>query len=369
MSCSGPARPPLRSLAGYFLGLGSLGFGGPIALVGSMQRELVEVRRWFSPDEFGRSLALSQLAPGPLAAQVSFCLGYLHSRLRGALVVALAFILPSLLLTLGLGALYVRFGGMPWLSAAFYGVGAVVIGIIAVSAWRLARVTARTDPMLWTIVLVLAFVTAWRSREVLWLIALAGLLGMVKAVLPQRHGTVLSLGAVPQLFWYFVKAGSFVFGSGLAIVPFLYSGVVGEHHWLGERQFLDAIAVAMLTPGPVVITAAFIGFLVAGVAGALGAALGVFLPAFLLSVLLLPLLDRFASRPLVLGLVQGVTAAAAGAIAGACVVLGRRTIHDLPTAVLGLTALGLTARTRLSTGLLVLGGGLVGLALSHGSAS
>jgi chromate transporter len=369
MNPAQPERPPLRGLAAYFLGLGSLGFGGPIALVGAMQRELVERRGWFSADEFGRSLALSQLAPGPLAAQVCFCLGYLHSRLRGALVVGVAFILPSFLLTLGLGAWYVRYGGMPWLGAAFYGVGAVVIGIIAVSAWRLARVTARTDPLLWSIVLVLAGVTAWRSREILWLIALAGLLGMASAALPRRPGTALSLGLVPQLFWYFVKAGSFVFGSGLAIVPFLYSGVVGEHHWLGERQFLDAIAVAMLTPGPVVITAAFIGFLVAGIAGALGAAFGVFLPAFLLSVLLLPLLDRFARRPLVVGLVQGVTAAAAGAIAGACLVLGRRTIHDLPTALLALTALALTARTRLPSGLLVLGGGLVGLALHQGSAS
>ncbi len=368
MTASVTPRPSLRALAGYFLGLGSLGFGGPIALVGAMQRELVDRRRWFSAEEFGRSLALSQLTPGPLAAQVSFCLGYLHSRLRGASLVAVAFILPSFLLTLGLGALYLRYGGLPWIAAAFYGVGAVVIGIIVVSAWRLARVTARSDPLLWSIAITLAFVTAWRSREILWLIALAGLIGMTGAAVSRRPGTVLSLAIVPQLFWYFVKAGSFVFGSGLAIVPFLYSGVVGEHHWLGERQFLDAIAVAMLTPGPVVITAAFIGFLVAGFAGATAAALGVFLPAFLLSILLLPLLDRFGRRPLVLGLVQGVTAAAAGAIAGACVVLGRRTIHDLPTAALAMVALGLTARTRLPSGLLVVGGGLAGLALYHGSA-
>jgi len=363
------ARPPLRALAGYFLFLGSTGFGGPIALVGAMQRDLVERRRWFSGAEFSRSLALAQLAPGPLAAQVAFCLGFLHSRLRGAALIGLAFILPSFLLTLLLGAFYLRYGGLPWLASAFYGVGAVVLGIIVMSAWRLARSTAASDPLLWGIVLVLAAVTAWRAQELLWLIGCAGLVGVLRAMLPRLRTTTLSLALLPQLLWYFAKAGTFVFGSGLAIVPFLYAGVVTEHRWLNERQFLDAIAVAMLTPGPVVITAAFIGFLVAGLLGAVAATLGVFLPAFLLAVLLLPLLDRFAKQPLVVGFVRGVTAAAAGAIVGACFVLGRRAIHDLPTAALALLALFAVARSKIPAGLLVLGGGVVGLLLRAGGAA
>jgi len=357
-------RPSLGLLARYFLELGSTGFGGPIALVGSMRRDLVERRGWYSSEEFARSLTLAQLAPGPLAAQLAFCLGYLHSRLRGAAAVGLAFILPSFLLTLLLGAAYVRFGGLSWLAAAFYGVGATVLGIIVMSAWRLARVTAVRDPLLWSIVVIVGVATVWGAREPLWLIGLAGVAGLsAELVRGKLRGTMLSVALVPQLLLYFAKAGTFVFGSGLAIVPFLYAGVVTEHRWLSEREFLDAIAVAMLTPGPVVITAAFIGFLVAGLAGAGAATVGVFLPAYLLSVILLPLFDRFARRPLVLGFVHGVTSAAAGAIAGACVVLGRRAIQDVPTALLALAALAVVARTRLPSGLIVLGGALAGLAM------
>jgi chromate transporter len=247
---------------------------------------------------------------------------------------------------------------MPWIAAAFYGVGAVVIGIIVLSALRLARGTAGSDPLLWSIAVILAAVTAWRAEELIWLFPLAGFLGMASA----RPATMVSVAVLPQLFWFFAKAGAFVFGSGLAIVPFLYAGVVTEHRWLTERQFIDAIAVAMLTPGPVVITAAFIGFLVAGTAGALAATAGVFLPAFLIAVTALPLLNRFAGNPRVKGFVRGVTAAAAGAIAGACIVLGRRAIVDVPTVLLALTALLVMARTRVAAGLVVLGGALVGLA-------
>ena len=365
MNAEAASRPRLAELAGYFLGLGSLGFGGPIALVGSMQADLVERRRWFTQDEFARSLALSQLAPGPLAAQVAFCLGYLHSRLRGATAVGLAFILPSFLLTLGLGALYVRYGGLPWLAAAFYGVGAVVIGVIAVAAYRLARSTARRDPLLWAIVVVVAVVTAWRAEELVWLILLAGVV-VALAADARKPGAMTRVSLLPALFWYFAKAGMFVFGSGLAIVPFLYSGVVTGHQWLSEREFLDAIAVAMLTPGPVVITAAFIGYLVAGASGAVAAALGVFLPAFMLAVLMLPAFGRIAERPRVVGFVQGVTAAAAGAIAGASVVLGRRAILDVPTALVAVVALIAVARTRIPAGLLVLAGAAFGLLLRAG---
>lgn len=365
MSDPAAGRPGLGALAGYFLGLGGLGFGGPIALVGAMRLDLVERRGWFSEAEFAKSLALAQLAPGPLAAQVAFCLGYLHSKLRGAAAVALAFILPSFVLTLGLGALYVRFGGMPWLAAAFYGVGAVVIGIIVLSAFRLAKTTAGRDTLLWGIVALVAIVTAWQARELVWLIALAGLVGALAEGV-RKPGATASVSLLPALFLYFAKAGLFIFGSGLAIVPFLYSGVVTELQWLTEREFLDAIAVAMLTPGPVVITAAFIGYLVAGSPGAVAATAGVFLPAFVLAVLLLPAFDRFAHRPRVVGFIRGVTAAAAGAIAGACVVLGRRAILDLPTVLLALAALLVLARTRIPAGLLVLGGAAIGLALRAG---
>jgi len=363
-------RPTMVELLKYFLYLGSLGFGGPVALVGYMQRDLVERRSWFTKEEYMKSLALSQLAPGPLAAQRAICLGYVHSRVRGATLVALAFVLPSFVMTVAISWLYVRFGGLSWMQAAFYGVGAVVIGIIAIAAYKLAKLTMAKDRLQWLIFAVMAVVTAWTESEILWLFVLCGVVAMVaqappawlKRSAPACLAVVVTPELLAQILWFFTKAGAFVFGSGLAIVPFLYAGVVTEHRWLTERQFIDAIAVAMLTPGPVVITAAFIGFLVAGVTGALAATAGVFLPAFLIAVTALPLLNRFADNPRVKGFVRGVTAAASGAIAGACVVLGRRAIVDVQTAGLALAALVVMARTRVTAWVLVLGGALVGLA-------
>lgn len=366
MTAEEAVRPGLGELTRYFVRLGSTGFGGPIALVGAMQRDLVERRGWFSAEEFARSLALSQLAPGPLAAQVAFCLGHLHSRLRGATAAGIAFIVPSLLMTIALGAVYLRYGGLPWLAAAFYGVGAVVIGVIVVSALRLARSTAGTDPLLWGIVGLTALLTWLQAREPLWLILLAGCAVASRSRVTRARATA-ACSLIPVLFWYFAQAGFFIFGSGLAIVPFLYSGVVTDRGWLTEPQFLDAIAVAMMTPGPVVIVVGFIGYLVAGVGGAMAATLGVFLPAFLLTVLLLPAFNRVAGRPLVADFVRGVTAAAAGAIAGACVVLGRSSIHDLPTLVLALGAFVVVARTRLPSGLVVLAGAGAGMVLRGGA--
>src|SRR6266480_1234135 len=313
-------RVPVRDLVAYFLYLGSLGFGGPVALVGYMQRDLVERRGWFTRDEYLKSLALSQLAPGPLAAQLAICLGYVHSRVRGATLVALAFILPSFLMTVALGWLYVRFGGLTWMQSAFYGVGAAVIGIITHAAYKLARLTLRADRLQWGIFAVMAVVTAWTESEIATLFVLSGVVALIVQAPPaflRRAGTACLAVATPdllaQIFWFFAKAGAFVFGSGLAIVPFLYGGVVQEYHWLDDRQFVDAVAVAMLTPGPVVITVAFIGYLVASGPGA----------------------------------VAGVTAAASGAIAGACVVLARRAIIDVPTALIAVVALGTVWRFRI----------------------
>jgi chromate transporter len=380
-------RPTLGALCRYFLYLGSLGFGGPVALVGYMQRDLVEQRGWFTRGDYMKGLALSQLAPGPLAAQLAICLGYVHSRVVGATVVGLAFVLPSYLMTVAIGMLYVRYGGLSWMQAAFYGVGAAVIGIIVRAAYRLARLTVGTDRLLWGIFLLMAGVTAWTESEMAtlfilcglaalaveapprWLVRLARGQGSVPALLPAGLAWLPGLGAgVPAdpfwtLFLFFAKAGAFVFGSGLAIVPFLYGGVVQEFGWLDDRQFLDAVAVAMITPGPVVITVAFIGYLVAGQAGALLAAVGVFLPVYLFVVVPYPWFDRWSENPQVKAFVRGVTAAAAGAIAGACLVLARRAIVDLPTLGLAVATLGLLWRVRVPEPLVILAAALLGLGL------
>ena len=362
-------RPTTGALLKYFLYLGSLGFGGPVALVGYMQRDLVERRQWFTKEEYMKSLALAQLAPGPLAARVAMCLGYIHSRVAGATWVSLAFILPSFVMTLAISWLYVRFGGLPWMQAAFYGVGAVVIGIIVVAAGKLARLTLAKARLQWAIFAAMAVVTAWTESEFLLLFLLSGVVVMVAqappAWLKRSAPACLAVAVTPellaQILWFFTKAGAFVFGSGLAIVPFLHAGVVQELGWLNDKQFLDAVAVAMLTPGPVVITVAFIGYLVASVPGAVAASIGVFLPVYLFVVIPFPFFDRISANPKVGAFVAGVTAAASGTIAGACFVLARRAIIDVPTLLIALAALGVSLRFKIPEPLLIAAGAAAGV--------
>ena len=353
----------LAQLTRYFLKLGSIGFGGPVALVGYMYRDLVEKRHWISDDDYKEGLTLAQLMPGPLAAQLAMYLGYVHFRIVGATVVGVAFVLPSFLMVLAIGWAYMRYGGLPWMQAVFYGVGAAVIGIIAVSAYKLTTKNIGQDKLLWAIYLVTAGITVWTQSESVWLFLGAGVLvwlvrapptrGFGKSVAPGLialgpHGTStcavatgLDWTLLAQLGAFFAKAGAFVFGSGLAIVPFLYGGVVHDHQWLTERQFVDAVAVAMITPGPVVITVGFIGYLIAGFAGAVVAALGTFLPCYLFTILPAPYFKKYGKRPALVAFVDGVTAAAIGAITGAVIVLGQRSIVDLTTALMALVCVGL----------------------------
>ena len=373
----------LRELLLYFVHLGTFGFGGPIALAGRMQRDLVEDRRWLSNQDYVQGLALAQLCPGPLAAQLAMYLGWVRAGIVGASLVAVAFIFPSLVMVLGLSIVYVHFGGLPWMQGAFYGIGAAVIAVIARSAFKLARRTVAKDGLLWMIFSVNGLLTAWTEREIVWVFALSGIVALlIKA--PPRWGStpaVMAFASAPSWFlqglhgvasWptllqvarYFGQAGVFVFGSGLAIVPFLRGGVVGQFHWLNDRQFLDAVAVAMITPGPVVITVAFIGYLVAGAGGALAAGLGVFLPCYLFVMFLAPRYRRYAENRSVGAFVSGVTAAACGAIAGAAFVLGRRAIIDLPTITIFLIALVLlSVIKKLPEPALILAAGVAGLAL------
>jgi chromate transporter len=354
-----PAAPGyrLRELVRYFLYLGAAGFGGPVALVEYMHRDLVERRGWITEDEYREGLALANLSPGPLAAQLAIYVGFVHYRFTGATLVAAAFVLPSFLIVIAVGWAYLHYGGLEWMQAVFYGVGAAIIGIIAWSAYRLTRKTMGRDPLLWIIFIGMATITAITETERIELFPLAGLAVWVARSHHRRRKSrptaatlvpfPLALEAVNpdtssslgEIFWFFFKAGAFVFGSGLAIVPFLYGGVVGGYGWLDAQQFLDAVAVAMITPGPVVITTAFIGYLVAGLPGAVVAAIATFLPAYLLTVFPAPYFRKYGSRPALSAIVDGVTAAAIGAIAGAVIVLGRRAIIDFPTALLAIGAL------------------------------
>ena len=378
---------PLWRFLLYFLYLGAAGFGGPIALAGYMQRDLVERRRWISLEDYRVGLALAQLAPGPLAAQLAIYLGYVRAGFWGATLVGVVFTVPSWIMVVLLGALYVRYGGLWWMQALFYGIGACVIGIIVRAAYRLSRTTIKMDWLLWAIFAVMAASTAWAEQEIIWLFLLCGLVTLLAKAPPAWAARLLRGGGTPLLaaapfihptegllgpvststmakvLWFFIKAGAFVFGSGLAIVPFLYGGVVQEYAWLNDRQFLDAVAVAMITPGPVVITVAFIGYLVAGLYGAAAAAFGVFLPVYLFVVIPSPWFKRHMHQPQLSAFVAGVTAAATGAIAGAAFVLGRRAIFDLPTAAIALLTLAIVWRWKLPEPLLIAAAGLAGLLL------
>jgi chromate transporter len=369
----------LRDLIIYFLKLGAWGFGGPVALVGYMHRDLVINKGWISEDDYKEGLALSQLAPGPLAAQLSIYIGYVHYRIVGATLAGLAFVLPSFVMVLGIGYAYVLYGGLTWMQAVFYGVGAAVIGIIAIGSYKLTTKSIGKDKLLWAIFIVLAITTFITEQEILWLILLGGIAvwfakapprwlsstanGMLPIILLQLQ-PVATESKLWQIAWFFTKAGAFVFGSGLAIVPFLYGGVVKEYGWLNEQQFLDAVAVAMITPGPVVITVGFIGYLVAGFWGAVVAAAATFLPCYLFTVIPAPYFKKYGKHPAIKAFVDGVTAAAIGAIAGAVLVLGKRTLNDIPTVIIALSTVGILLKfKKLQEPIIIAGAALVGILL------
>jgi chromate transporter len=342
----------LKDLIIYFLKLGTWGFGGPVALVGYMHRDLVDEKKWISDEGYKEGLALSQLAPGPLAAQLSIYIGYVHYGILGATLTGIAFVIPSFFMVIGIGYAYVSYGGLPWMQAIFYGVGAAVIGIIAIGSYKLTTKSIGKDKLMLAIFIVLAVTTFITEQEILWLILLGGFAvwfaksppkwlgssahGILPTILLQVQ-PIATESKLMQIAWFFTKAGAFVFGSGLAIVPFLYGGVVKEYQWLNEQQFVDAVAVAMITPGPVVITVGFIGYLVAGFWGAVVAALATFIPCYLFTVIPAPYFKKYGKHPSIKAFVDGVTAAAIGAIAGAVLVLGKRTLIDLPTILIALT--------------------------------
>ena len=385
----------LGDLVRYALQLGTIGFGGPVALVGYMHRDLVERRKWISEAEYKEGLTLAQLMPGPLAAQLAIYLGYVHYGVVGATLVGIAFVIPSFLMVLALGWAYLQYGGISWMQAVFYGVGASVIGIITISAYRLTRKTLGKNWLLWGIYLTSAAATVITENENILLFLGAGLLTWFAKSPPWRRlpssttvavyfpfadiTTTIKLSlneTFLQIAWFFTKAGAFVFGSGLAIVPFLYGGVVKEYGWLNDHEFLDAVAVAMITPGPVVITVGFIGFIVTGreggpwmgLAGASVAAVATFLPCYLFTIIPAPYFKKHGKRPGIVAFVDGITAAAIGAIAGACVVLGRRTIldngwtPDWPKTVLLVVTMVLLLRfKKLPEPIVVIGAALAGL--------
>ena len=380
----------LTELVRYFLYLGAFGFGGPVALVGFMHRDLVEKRGSITEDTYKLSLALAQIMPGPLAAQVAIAIGYFEAGIAGATLAGIAFVLPSFLMVVGISIVYVAYDGLWWMQALFYAIGATVIAIIAIAAYKLARSTNKRDPLLWGIFVVLTAVTLWAQAELAEFFILAGVVVLLVRAWPGlKPGILMGLGGIAmgliiwaleawlrqtstaadsgnvlvQILLFFTKAGAFVFGSGLAIIPFLQQGVVQQFGWLNDQQFLDAVAVAMITPGPVVITVAFIGYLArsAGLAGSIMASIGIFLPVYIFTIVPAPWFKRHRDNPQLKAFVDGATAAATGAITGAVLLLGARAIKDVPTALIAIVSLSVLWRYKIPEPIIVSVAGLVGL--------
>jgi chromate transporter len=372
-----PARRPIGEIVSYFLRLGTLGFGGPVALVGLMEKELVGDRGWLTKEEMRDAIAVSQSLPGPLAIQVGIFIAYLRGGFWGAWAGGWAFILPNFLIVAALGAVYVHFGGLSWMSAIFYGVSPAVIALILHSGYRLAKLGM--EDWLQAVIAAACFVvTVWLEAEVAILFIGAGIIGtLYYGALFRRIGSTMpllalapigigtakapTLATLGQLLAFFLKAGSLTFGSGLVIVPFLEKGLVQEYGWLNGREFLVAVAIGMISPGPVVITATFVGYLVAGFWGSLISTIGIFLPSFILILVVAPILVRHRANPNVRGFVKGAYAAAIGTILGACVLLGKIAIGDWLTALIALGSLAVLFRFKVSNPLLIGATAVIGL--------
>ncbi len=352
-----------------------MGYGGPTALAEHMQRNLVTENQWFTPEDFKEAFVFSQLSPGPLATQLAMYLGWMKAGLKGAALSAVFLIAPSFLMILGLAALYISFGNIHFIQSLFYGVGASIIAIIARSVINLSRKSLQKTAVLWILCFASAVYTLATGSQSVWLFLASGIIALLFELTKTKFTLSLSpiflysgiqgeasLKTLASVFFYFLKIGTIVFGSGLAIIPFMHGGVVSEHRWLTEQQFLDAIAMGMITPGPVLVTSAFIGCLIAGVAGGLCAALGVFLPALILVIVLAPHFRKFSYHPGMKTCISGVIAAAIGGIAGATVILGKHSIIDLPTGAIALISFGLLMKfKKIPEPLLILAAGLAGI--------
>ncbi|MBC9878000.1 chromate efflux transporter [Bradyrhizobium sp. INPA01-394B] len=369
-------RGGMGELVRYFLRLGFLGFGGPVALVGQMERELVDGKKWLTKEQMREAIAICQSLPGPLAIQVGIYIAYLRCGFWGAWAGGWAFILPNFLIVAALGALFVHLGDLQPVTAIFYGVSPAVIALILHSCYRLAKL-GMEDWLQWAIAAVCLAVTIILQAEVAYLFIGAGIVGIIYYGNIKRPPVALQLAVIPaaapaaapvatgstlgKLLLFFLKAGSLTFGSGLVIVPFLEQGLVQQYGWLNEREFLVAVAIGMMSPGPVVITATFVGYLVAGFWGSLTATIGIFLPSFLFILIAAPLLARHRKNPNVQGFVKGAYAAAIGTILGACYLLGRIAIGDWLTALVGIVSLAVLFRWKVSNPMLIAVTAVVGL--------
>lgn len=356
----------LWKLVSYFLKLGITGFGGPIALIGYMQSDLVEKNKWFSRENYLNGVALAQLVPGPVATQLAIYFGYLKAGIVGATLIGIAFVLPSFCIVVIFSHFYVRYQGFPWMAGVFYGMSAVVISVILCTAIRLVKITVGKKASLWAIFIFLTLITAFTQKVHILFFLGSGILALLFHLFPSRkEGRISRLFLFPpiELFLFFAKAAVVVYGSGMAIIPFIYGDVVGRYGWLTNAEFLDAVAIGVITPGPVLVSVGFIGYLVDRLQGAIASVVGIFLPVYLFVIIFAPFFHRIIRNNHVKVFVDGMTAAAVGAITGAIWILGKNAIMDTPTALMALVGLILIIKTKIPIPLIVIAGGFLGLGI------
>lgn len=395
-----PLGDRLRELAQLFGRLGFLGFGGPQAHIAMQNDEMVVRRQWLSQEQFSDGLAVCEMLPGPASTQMGIFLGYLRAGQLGALVAGIAFIAPAFLIVLTLSWVYFRFQALPQLTAVFLGISPVMIAVILGFCWKLGKKSVRDwigialaiaaglavgfvgiSPLLVFMVAGLIGLWPYRPRasappQSLWL-PLGLTAGRPLAQIPTEVLALSSfwgLDRISEYFWpllsFFLKTGTFIFGGGLVIIPLLEFEVVDKLSWLTRTEFLNGIAIGQLSPGPVVLTAAFVGFKVAGVLGALVASVGIFAPSFFFIMAAAPVLLRLRQNPRVKAFLLGVRPAVLGAIAAAAIPLIQTAIIDQPawwlslaTGVIAIGSLAALIRWKTPTWQLVLVGGLIGLLL------
>lgn len=356
---TGPlARPTLRQLAWLFLRLGATSFGGPAAHVALMEREVVRQRGWLSHPEFLDLLAATYLIPGPNSTELAIHLGYRQAGLPGLVVAGASFILPAAVLVTLCAWAYVAHGTLPAVGGVLRGVQPVIVAIVAQALWHLGRSVVKT----WRLagLAIACLVANLAGVPELTLLALAAAL----VVAARRSGGLLAITPLVPLLVAFLRIGSVLFGSGYVLLAFLRADLVQHRHWLTEAQLLDATAVGQFTPGPVFTTATFIGYLLAGLPGALVATVGIFLPAFVFVGLSVPLLPRMQRSPTFRALLDGLNVGSLALMAAVTLELARAAlVRPWQMAVFVLSG-AVLLRWRVQSAWLVLAGGVVGWTLA-----
>lgn len=369
----------LKEIIFYFFKLGMVGFGGAIIMMDKMHKELVERKKWVTETEFKNGIAFTQFTPGPLVTLLSTYIGFLKLQVIGAIAAWASFITPAFIATLIISILYVHFGNLPWMQGALYGVGAAIIGVITSAVYRLFRKTVNTRFLLG--IAIISFIFAFLTKQTNFIILVAG--GLINLTIQTKKldkffvinyisnfsinflPASLQTNIVIKLFIFFFIAGSVAFGGGLAILPFIQSGVVYQYHLITEKQFLDGVAVAMMTPGPIVIIAVFIGYLVAGFSGAIFSGLGIFLPVFIIANIFTPFFKKHGKNPYLLLFIDGVVAAALGAVFSSIIFLAKGSVIDVFTGVLAIGGFIAARYLKIPIVFIVFIAGLLGYLVHH----